>query len=1126
MVNRLNTTVEVASGTAHLENLVDKDLTNGATFISGVKAQLITEPSYTIRDVKHVYAQGTTAGFVVTLDNSVLNLKVVDVPMKIFFYKDGKSVGSVSCEQKQGSLLNLQLASYSKNTLEFTATAPNDFDEIGLGSAQLLKANVVGAMTVKYAFVGKNGKYFIDREKTNGIEDFKKAVKKAYPGTTFDDDKLVLGQCITDAQKTPNETGNTIDDDPDNSVDIITKALLTVWTPVTVSAYGGAEPINLPFKKGMTVGFETAGAGILDVGSSIKLHPYIMTPSNKTGWFSSPWNWQEAPKGGNDGEFTLLGLDLGGGRKDIITTLTEDCNAVELKAVSILGLGATVAYRMFVVLPPSIDEDDDLKVSAAQAICEDTKTVTLKSNRAVTWTCKEAPNEKAKEDIKMDPATNTLSCQVSGFKYAGKYTFEATDMETGSTRTTTITYGIQRLYDTATMPWVNNFTEPDVTYHVMSEKEMEKEKLNSVAVNISKPKNIDNLVNGSIDDYMSYGANANIGSYVVACIKRSKPLNLTKPTRVGFVLRMQDTYLDVKLLESMKVAAYNSGKPCTETTRDHNFKVLQASIAGQSSMQNTEFNVELAGDQDVDELMLYVNSALDIDLSDIRVYYAFSEAEEDADNFETQQNNEGEIISYKDGARIDESMMGGYQNLAAIASLKNNYTNFIDGNMTDYLSVTNTVEAASSANIIPVKLGKIYSGNHLVQVNMGKVAGLADVDVADVVKIYAYLNGKEVASKTTWNAVDANVIKAGGDFTLRWTPGKDFDEIVIQEYAVAKLLNTEEKFYGMRIYSDADGDGIPDYEDDESCPNVAFLLDENEPKLDKIHDFTNSKMFLHRTFAPGKWTTICLPVDMTYNQFAATFGSDAQLAEPKDFRKDTPNRVQFDIDYVYGNNVLLQKNKPYIIKVNSLVNETIDPKFAADNATSGTLAEEKASNLSTLKAYSPYTNAQEGSCYLFKGISYSTNEENGKSNIETLSFDHTSDAVWPMTQITWHGTFVCPQHIDADFYSFRLTPQDKKADAEMDHVTDAIDYFRGLRCWMTANGTIAKSVDAKQLTLAVGDQVISSRTTTGISDVKSHTLSAGNIYTLTGALVRRSATSTDGLGKGIYIWNNKKIEVK
>ena len=79
---------------------------------------------------------------------------------------------------------------------------------------------------------------------------------------------------------------------------------------------------------------------------------------------------------------------------------------------------------------------------------------------------------------------------------------------------------------------------------------------------------------------------------------------------------------------------------------------------------------------------------------------------------------------------------------------------------------------------------------------------------------------------------------------------------------------------------------------------------------------------------------------------------------------------------------------------------------------------------------------------------------------------------------------------------------------------------------MTANGTIAKTTGAKQLALAVGDKVISSNTITGISDVTTRTQPTGNIYTLTGILVRRAATSTDGLNKGIYIWNNKKIEVK
>lgn len=714
---------------------------------------------------------------------------------------------------------------------------------------------------------------------------------------------------------------------------------------------------------------------------------------------------------------------------------------------------------------------------------------------------------------------------VSGFTKAGPYTFEATSEKTGAKRTTTITYGVQRLYDTATMPWVNNFTQPNVTYNVMTNEDMKRDGINGFSLlDISKRKNVDNLVNGSIDDYMSYTGGLQLtGSKVVAAVKRSTPLHLDKPTRVGFVLMMKDQYLSVDLLSSMKIYAYCSGKPCGEITRDHNFKVLGASIAGESGMQTTEFNVELKGDQDINEIMLCTNGVLNLDVNDIRVYYAYSEAEDDAENFENEQNNQGEIVSYNDGARIDESMLGGYQTLVAIASLKNNYANFIDGNMTDYLSVTNTVEAASGANIIPVKLGKIYSGKHLVQINMSKVTGLADVDLGDVVKLYAYLQGKEVASKTTWNAVDANVIKAGGDYTLRWTPNADFDEIVIQEFAVAKLLNTEEKFYGMRIYSDADGDGIPDYEDDESCPNVAFLIDENESELNKIHDFTNSKMYLHRTFKQGKWSTICLPVDMTYNQFANTFGSDAELAEPVTCRETSPNTLQFDIDYVFGNNILLHKNTPYIIKVDKISTVDIPSTIAADNADTGTLQDEKASNLQNAqKIWSSMTDT--GTIYLIYGINYSQ-DENGKTTLDCKSIDHKPSAAWKAAHIKWYGTYVTPQAINESFYSFKQTPRDPGAEAELVYVNGGDSYFRGLRCWMTTDDA-TPSAEAKGLSMAFGNEIISKGTATGIEVVKSQESNNGNIYTLTGVLVRRAATSTNGLNKGIYIWNNKKIEVK
>ena len=232
MVNRLKTAVEVAGGGAHLENLVDKDLTNGATFISGVKADVGYAPAYTIRDLKHSYANGTKAGFVVTFSNA-LNLSLLKGPMKIFFYKNGNPVGAVDVDQKDLSALKLDIGDISKSPFELTATAPADFDEIGLGSTSLLNATIGGYITVKYAFVGKNGKYYIDSEDVNGIADFKKAVINNYPGTKFDNDELVLGQWKLDPKPITDDRGNVIDNNPDDGDAIVIGALIGIPIPMT-----------------------------------------------------------------------------------------------------------------------------------------------------------------------------------------------------------------------------------------------------------------------------------------------------------------------------------------------------------------------------------------------------------------------------------------------------------------------------------------------------------------------------------------------------------------------------------------------------------------------------------------------------------------------------------------------------------------------------------------------------------------------------------------------------------------------------------------------------------------------------------------------------------------------------
>lgn len=1100
MVNRLNTTVEVASGTAHLENLVDKDLTNGTTFISGVKAQIGVEPSYTIRDVKHVYAKGTTAGFVVTFNNT-LKLTALEAPMRIFFYKDGNPVGSVTVDQKKVALLSVELLKYSSNTFEYTAKAPADFDEIGLGSTELLDAKVAGALTVRYAFVGKNGKYYIDSEGTNGISAFKKAVKNNYPGTEFNKDTLILGQCIGDAQKTPDNTGNTIDNNANDFDPIIIGAVLAIPTPVTVSAFGGNETKNLPFKKGMTVGFETSGANILDLIGVMKFREYIMNYDGKS------YTWNKQNELGS--EFTLLGLNLGGGRQDIITTLDKDCNAIELFDEKVISLGATNVYRMFVELPPSIDEDPNLTVTANRSLCDEKQTVTLHSDEAVTWECTKTP-EGAKQPT-LTNADDGLSCTVSEFANEGDYEFTATTKD-GRKATTTVIYGVRPIINTAIRPWVNNFTEKGVSYSVDIKAYNDKYGILNASLIPEIRTGSDNLVTPSLDDYASAGGVSLLNHKMLFGVVRSSEANYKEKVTVGFVARTKWTALDLNLLNGLKVKVYDAGKEVTGVTSENtHFKVLSAGLIDGQNYVTTKYSIEIDKDQPFDAITLWDNGLLSANLSEMDVYYAFVEPSTLAQTYNDDVANTWETISHSTtGASIDASKLGSF-GVAKVANAVENLTNIIDDDNTNYATVAGLATVGSN-NTIAVKLGKRYEGGHQVKIIASNEEWLK-VDLGSFITLKAYLNGKEVAKKTNWDVLNLNVI--GGknkEAELLWTPTDDnkkpvdFDEIsILPNGGVAEVADVL-WIYGIQVANDADGDGIIDANDDESCDNP-YLIDENESGLNKAHDYVHGKLNLRRymkpdlaTFSKGQWFSICLPVDLTFNQFVKTFGNNAVLAKPMHFIDGHAGTLVFDIDAVYGNNVLLHKDTPYIIKLADQQNfQEVDESLKTEL--------DKNNNNVTAAT------SKVDSVYIIQGVDYSMTENDKQKTATILCVHSTPNTGYP--SVVWQGTYVARTVLEKGYYTLSngyITHYNNKGNNK----------FRGLRCWMyDVNG----SSEAKPFDVNIFGNT--EDLTTDIRDIEATTAVVnGNIYSIDGQLVRANATSTANLPMGIYIWNHKKIVIK
>lgn len=618
----------------------------------------------------------------------------------------------------------------------------------------------------------------------------------------------------------------------------------------------------------------------------------------------------------------------------------------------------------------------------------------------------------------------------------------------------------------------------------------------------------------SLDDYAKAGGISLASKKMLSCVFRSQTYQSDEKVTVGFVARTKWKALDLNLLNGLKVKVYNAGAEATKVSSENtHFKVLSAGLINAENYVTTQYSVEIDANTPFDAITLWDNGLLGANLSEMDIYYAFVEPSTLAQTYKNTVSQSWQTITHSaTGASIDASKLGTY-GTAKVADAIDDLTNIIDDDNTNCATLAGLVNAAGNKTVA-VKLGRKFEGGHQVKFIVGNQEWL-NVGLLNFITLKAYCDGKTdpVATKTNWDVLSLNVI--GGDnkeAEILWTPFDDktkkpvdFDEISISFTKVAGVADVV-KLYGIQVANDADGDGIIDANDDESCHNP-YLIDENESKLDKAHDYVHGKLNLRRymnpdleTWSKGQWFSICLPVDLTFNQFIKTFGNKAVLAKPMHFIDGHAGTLVFNIDAVYGNNVLLHKDTPYIIKL-------ADPQNfqKVDNS----LETELETNNNNVTAATSKVN----SVYIIQGVDYSMTE-NSKLKTETILCDHsTPDTGYP--SVVWQGTYVAPTVLDKGYYTLN--------NGYITHYTQrGNSHFRGLRCWMyEVNG----SSEAKPFDVNIFGNT--EDLTTAIRDIEATTAVVnGNIYSIDGQLVRANATSTANLPMGIYIWNHKKIVIK
>lgn len=959
-INSIGDGVQVVSGTANLQNLCNENLDDYATIPALVGATVVANPIISIKDNQHYYAGGTEAGFVICAksDASILTLDLAQF-YKIQFLKDGEKVGDLQPISTGKSVTGLGLSlltfpgSDQVNKL-YMATAPGNFDEIKLVQCGV-DANVLSAINVKYAFVGKAREYTVTNNKENGISKY--AEEQGRKTFTLDAQGKKPTHTLGEVSR-----GDVIDEKLDNGYAAVVGAVVPVSTPVTVVAKpsDGKEA----FPKGTEVGFKFNGFNLanLSVGSGVEL---------------TLFNKENKEIGKYDISNKLLGLGLIEDTKDgeVVMRAPAAFSAAKIffKGIGIQVGGTSVNYAFVRMAPDAASHHCPINATSSRDVSGSVNQFQLQHNKDVdvTWTVQSYPEGAADVEV---VATTGL---VSNLSLSGKYVFRATAAD-GCYEETTLNYAPKYVAEEHGVDILVN-KEGEKPKYVLSDK------FGGGLIQIfDRMMNRSAILTTSLNDftYRQPGVEVAANKGLVG-IKTADGSNFADglngnarafngKMKVGFVVSAKATGLDANVLKLYNIKLYNKGNEVTGDVTTH-WDAISAGLIGKEETHKMCLNVEVPAGCVFDEIVLYSTGVLSADLSQLNIYYAYV-ADAEADNATTNPIYGAQVVSTNNtNASIDFANTQMVQ-VANIGNGYNQLSNLIDDSMDTYLTLP--LGANLGGATISVNMGKVVDkGQQLVMVTRKLALGLG-VSLGEGLKLTTYLDGKEQEELTNWKILGADVIGSEGDGYAVLNPTKSFDQVRITPVKVLSALgNLQIKGFALR--TDMNDDGTLNGYDD------LLVLDEDK-SLDVKKTYTGAKMLLRRTFTKSAdndkkgWNSIILPVDMTAAQVKEAFGEGVQMAK---FDRLEDNWIKFSTVDVAVEDVVLHKNTPYIIY------PTKEPIGNYSYTIDGE------------------TNTLNGPVYVANGINYDD---------QTSKLEHTVNGIG----MTYTGSYSSPTTVSDDSYMF------------------------------------------------------------------------------------------------------------
>lgn len=1080
MVSRFPDGVAVGTGVKNLSNLCDENLDNYCD-LPGVAdvGLLVGSPIVAVKDMKHYFDKDTKAGFKISGESSLLKLDVLKSNYRIRFYKDGKELKTSPVEQLGFTVLGLSVGNVDlgSNAVDIVAAEQptEDYDEIALIGQDGIQLNVLKGLKIYYAFVG-DAEYSLTDKRI-----------QAY------DESIRLTPKSTDYFNQQNLT----DENLDNGVGISAVAQLGVSLGYAQVLAKKTNTSSEVFPAGTEVGFVYSDGALIGAGVTPKI--YLLDKKGNEVYSKAV-------------ETTILSIGVGAEGKKVSIKAPCEFSGVKMRTIGVeVANGVKVKYAFVIPEPTTAGHQCTMSPTATLDICS------CEEKYVLNWDKKNYPDaswemvSSTDNNVTFDAANYTLDFSKSKAYLEGNGAKATVRMELtntdGCSQQIIINYGgNNQPVEKKEMALVN--TDPAKPAYELGDG-------SSFGLNIlSIVKNSANIISSKLNSFASYFGGVSLGKSYLCSVKKTEGMisDGSKALQAGFVVTAKGSFLAANLLKLLNVKIYNQGK---EVGNQINTAAIAAKLIGSEDTHKLRYFINVPEGTQFDEIRLYSTGLLGADLSVMNIYYAYTADE----NAILDDPTEGaEIISFdKTGASINADRTQSIGLVTAGNGLKD-LTNCIDGDLTTCTRFPTGVEAVSGS-VLAVNLGVTATRNKQLVVVVNKEAVGLGLDVAGaiVVKTYkkkeaaadpakAYKADEQATEDTKkkddsalvdtfddWSVLGANVITRGDLGFIFINPTNAYDEVAITEGKGVSALDGL-SVYGILLRNDADGDGTPDTEiSSENCMHD-IVFDEDVHISDKSQKRykDNLTMYFKRTFVPGNWNSVILPVNLTKQQFVEAFGETAKLSEASKVYQDEKSLVIGFKAVEEGQTVYLQANKPYIIWVDQ-----------------ATVAAHQNKTFTTTDAGSI-----TGEIYMVDktqvdGVSYTYNEATALNPVsEPFPIGEGIDASWGLTGLQFQASYDPAQSLVIGDYGWNA--------GNLYHLRKA-HTMKGYRCWLTPTWASA-SQSQTTLSFGFGQGELTGVETTPSAEQQGEL----KIFNLQG----QRLSSLQGVQPGIYIVNGKKMVVK